>query len=424
MAKPQTRSETALQSAVMRFGDDAFRICYMHTKSGKETLTLLSDVFMQYFLDTQTFKSEGEERLWVLRTTHKTCMDYYAQKIRKKLTDEQIAQRSKDMPFETPKELCDILRLHYTLLTAVALHYGAGDNTRIIGRVTGKSASAVQNQLEKVKKAANMSEDDLREWVETLETPDDLLHRVYYSVLNESKDPHFTANSRAKRLKRNVDRALDKKMIDRYIEIFYDGASLERIYEKGDRFDIIYLDIEMSGKNGIEAAKSIRRLDRDVLLIYVSSYETYFMQLFEVEPFRFIKKPIKETEFEEVIDFAYERIIEEDAYFEYKYNKTVGKVLIRKIMYFESAGRIVNIHTEESTYRYYGKLDEVERRLVQNKIPFLRIHKSFYVNFHFVDKITFSKLILSDGTVLQISQDRQNIIRKRYLDILGGTLNE
>ena len=164
MAKPQTRSETALQSAVMRFGDDAFRICYMHTKSGKETLTLLSDVFMQYFLDTQTFKSEGEERLWVLRTTHKTCMDYYAQKIRKKLTDEQIAQRSKDMPFETPKELCDILRLHYTLLTAVALHYGAGDNTRIIGRVTGKSASAVQNQLEKVKKAANMSEDDLREW--------------------------------------------------------------------------------------------------------------------------------------------------------------------------------------------------------------------------------------------------------------------
>ena len=93
-------------------------------------------------------------------------------------------------------------------------------------------------------------------------------------------------------------------MIDRYIEIFYDGASLERIYEKGDRFDIIYLDIEMSGKNGIEAAKSIRRLDRDVLLIYVSSYETYFMQLFEVEPFRFIKKPIKETEFEEVIDTA------------------------------------------------------------------------------------------------------------------------
>ena len=75
----------------------------------------------------------------------------------------------------------------------------------------------------------------------------------------------------------------------------------------------------MSGKNGIEAAKSIRRLDRDVLLIYVSSYETYFMQLFEVEPFRFIKKPIKETEFEEA--FPYEETSED-----YDFNLHAGRI--------------------------------------------------------------------------------------------------
>lgn len=224
----------------------------------------------------------------------------------------------------------------------------------------------------------------------------------------------------ATQIEEMLNHYLDRKMIEHDIETFYDGTTLENKYERGERFDIIYLDIEMSGKNGIEAAKSIRKLDRDVLLIYVSSYETYFMQLFEVEPFRFIKKPIKKTEFEEVTELAYERIIEDDAYFEYKYNKTVGKVLIRKIIYFESAGRIINIHTEENTHRYYGKLDEVEQRLNQNKIPFLRIHKSFYVNFHYVDKITFSKLTLFNGTILQISQDRQNTIRKRYLDILEG----
>ena len=61
-----------------------------------------------------------------------------------------------------------------------------------------------------------------------------------------------------------LNRYLDKKMIDRYIEIFYDGASLERIYEKGDRFDIIYLDIEMCGYNQsllvkeTELSKSVR----------------------------------------------------------------------------------------------------------------------------------------------------------------------
>ena len=77
-----------------------------------------------------------------------------------------------------------------------------------------------------------------------------------------------------------LNRYLDKKMIDRYIEIFYDGASLERIYEKGDRFDIIYLDIEMSGKNGIEAAKSIRRLDRLVVAILVPAIFTLILKDF------------------------------------------------------------------------------------------------------------------------------------------------
>lgn len=50
-----------------------------------------------------------------------------------------------------------------------------------------------------------------------------------------------------------LNRYLDKKMIDRYIEIFYDGASLERIYEKGDRFDINAID----GTKDIEGAKKI-----------------------------------------------------------------------------------------------------------------------------------------------------------------------
>ena len=72
---------------------------------------------------------------------------------------------------------------------------------------------------------------------------------------------------------------LKKNLIESDMEIFYDGITLEKKYECGERFDIIYLDIEMGGKNGIEVAKFIRKLDRDVLLIYVSSYETYFLQM-------------------------------------------------------------------------------------------------------------------------------------------------
>lgn len=225
-------------------------------------------------------------------------------------------------------------------------------------------------------------------------------------------------------IEKMLNQYLDKNLLQHDIVLFYDGMELDKHYQVGHRFDIIYLDIEMLGMNGIEVAKSIRKVDRDVVLIYVSSYDTYFMQLFEVEPFRFLKKPINEKQFFLITKLAYERVVENDAYFEYKYNKTIGKILIRKIVYFESTGRIVNIHTENKLYRYYGKLDEVEHRISENKIPFLRIHKSFYVNFHYIDKVMFSKLLLFDGTVLQISQDKQALIRKKYLNILGGDFNE
>lgn len=216
-----------------------------------------------------------------------------------------------------------------------------------------------------------------------------------------------------------VDNYLNKILVRHSIEIFYDGKALKKAYDEGERFDILYLDIEMNLMNGIEVAKFIRKSDHNVILIYVSSYESYLIQLFEVEPFRFIKKPILEDEVCHIMQQAYERVIEKDIYFTYKYNKIIGKILLKDIKYFESAGRIIYIHNLSQVLKYYGRLDDVERRLKDSKIPFLRIHKSYYVNFLHINKITFSKVILSD-IELQISKERQIYIRKKYLEILEG----
>lgn len=208
--------------------------------------------------------------------------------------------------------------------------------------------------------------------------------------------------------------------IEQIIDVFYDGSTLANAYKNGERFDIILMDIEMKFINGIEVAKTIRKIDRNVILIYVSGHDTYLLQLFEVEPFRFIKKPINKSELNKALESAYNRIVEKDIYFEYQFNKCIGKVLLRNIRYFESLGRIVKIYDEKETHKFYGKLDVVEERVSNGKIPFLRIHKSYLVNFHYIDKFTYTKVILNDRKELQISKDRQRDIRKRYMEILGG----
>lgn len=222
-----------------------------------------------------------------------------------------------------------------------------------------------------------------------------------------------------------IEKAAASKFISVDIEAFYDGITLKHHYDQGNRFDIIYLDIEMGGVDGIEAARYIRLIDPEVIIIYISGYDNYYLQLFEVEPFRFIKKPVDEKRFRDVFYKAYEKYIRNPIYFTYKYKKMMHKVLLKDILYFESKGRIVTIVQRQDQNRiFYGKLDSVEKALANTKVPFLRIHKSYYVNFIHIKQMNFSKVILSDDTILSISEERQKYVRERYMEILGEEFND
>ena len=208
--------------------------------------------------------------------------------------------------------------------------------------------------------------------------------------------------------------------IDMDIEVYSDGIELWEDISVGEVYDLLYLDIEMLQLNGIDVAKKIREKDTSAIIIYISSYENYLIELFEVEPFRFIKKPVDKKIFVQYFHKAYERIAHDDAYFDYRFNKIQYKVLTKDIMYFESSGRLINVVDKIGKGKFYGKLNQVEKELKSSKTPFLRIHQSYLVNYRFIREISFSKVVLMDGTELQISEDRQKKIREKYNDLLGS----
>ena len=81
---------------------------------------------------------------------------------------------------------------------------------------------------------------------------------------------------------------------------------------------------------------------------------------------------------------------------------------------------IASWKNKDGAGKFYGKLNNIEKQLVDSKIPFLRIHQSYLVNYRFICKISFSHVTLRDGTVLQISEDRQKKIREQYNNLLVG----
>lgn len=209
------------------------------------------------------------------------------------------------------------------------------------------------------------------------------------------------------------------------VEVFFDGITLDQDVCHGNRYDLIYLDIEMECENGIKAARHIRELDRSVLLIYISGYEQYLKELFEVEPFRFLSKPLDTEKFSAYFHEAFHRISESNAYYQFNFNKEIRKVSFRDVVYFESRSRIIHIFLSNGEEeRFYGKLNDVDKELSEKRQRYLRIHQSFLVNYDYVRKMNFSNLVLenknNEKITLQISEDRQKMIRIQLCEMSVG----
>ena len=198
-------------------------------------------------------------------------------------------------------------------------------------------------------------------------------------------------------------------------EVFYSGEELCRFLIQGNRFDIIFLDIELREINGVEVGKKIRDEYNDEItqIVYVSSKESYAMDLFEVRPLNFLVKPVSKEIVEYVLIKAVKLLGDNNHFYEYKNGNVNFSVPVGDILYFESAGRKVNIVMLDDEKSFYGKLSEVEEQLRSQ--DFIMIHKSYLINFSHVTEYTYDYVKMSNKEVLTISQNNRKAVRERLL---------
>lgn len=208
------------------------------------------------------------------------------------------------------------------------------------------------------------------------------------------------------------------KLIKCEPDIFFNGDKLLTHIKNGVYYDIVYIDIEMETINGIETAKIIKQISPETMIIYITAFENYMLETFDTEPFRFITKPVDEEKFVEIFNAACEKRTSQNAFFDFSFKKEHKKVPIREIMYFESKRRMIYIVTSKGKGKFYGKLDDIEQYLKKNRVRFLRIHQSYLVNYNYICKLGFDKIVLSGGVQLQVSKDRQKKMREQYLKYL------
>ncbi len=205
-----------------------------------------------------------------------------------------------------------------------------------------------------------------------------------------------------------------KNFVQLETEVFWKGEHLVASVENRGCFDIIFLDIEMGKEDGIAVAQRIRQTDTRVLIVYVTSHESYMKESFESRPFRFLVKPVSERQMENCFRVAYEEVSSADSYFRYNYQRMSYKIPIREIFYFESNRRKVKIFTEKEIFEFYGKLNDIEDSLKWSKAMFLRVHQSFLVNYKHVNGIGYDFVVLVNGKRISISEERRKLISEQY----------
>ncbi|WP_414150501.1 LytR/AlgR family response regulator transcription factor [Acetobacterium carbinolicum] len=195
------------------------------------------------------------------------------------------------------------------------------------------------------------------------------------------------------------------------IDVFYSGERLAEFIKHEHDFDLIFLDIEMEGLNGLDLGRKIREeMDNQTMqIVYVSGKENYYKDLFEVRPMHFLSKPIEPAILIKDINLAMKLSGCLGGVFCYRKGAVTYKIPIKDILYFQSVNREIKITTTTGEDLFYGKLRDVTPQLEGDQ--FMKIHKSYLVNYEHVVKFKYDEVRMSNSDCLPISQLKRKEIR-------------
>ncbi len=190
----------------------------------------------------------------------------------------------------------------------------------------------------------------------------------------------------------------------------YTYKSGEDLLGSKEKFNIIFLDIDMGGINGIETAKKIRVYDKKVKIIYVTNYTDYTSSAFSVHAFGYLVKPIKESELHEQLDEALSYMKEdEECLVEFTTEEGIVRIDIKKIYYFEYASRKILMKTSKKTYVIREKISVIYEKM--KEFGFEMPHKSFVVNLYNVKSIKGYDVYMMDESRIPLSQKKSTEFR-------------
>ncbi len=177
-------------------------------------------------------------------------------------------------------------------------------------------------------------------------------------------------------------------------------------------FDLLLLDIEMTGMDGVTLAKTLRKGNDNVQIVFITGYADYIAEGYEVEALHYLMKPVKADKFFSVLDRAAEKRTKDEKLLHFTLGGETVRLPVYRIRYAEVSGNYVTLHAEE-TMTVKMTLGELEKQLDDR---FFRAGRSLLVNLTQIGRVSRTELRLLDGTVLPLPRGAYESVNRAIIE--------
>ena len=178
--------------------------------------------------------------------------------------------------------------------------------------------------------------------------------------------------------------------------------------------DILLLDVEMPGMNGVELAKKLRAQAETAQIVFITGYPDFIAEGYEVEALHYLVKPVTPEKLFEVLDRAAVKIEQSERKILVPFDGGEIALPLREIRYIEARRQYSLIRAAAGEYRLKVPISELEKRLDGY---FMRVQRSFIVNLREVLRINRTEVILRSGEAVPISRGMAETVGKRIIEL-------
>lgn len=226
----------------------------------------------------------------------------------------------------------------------------------------------------------------------------------------------------AEELKELISSYMIEKEFIYEIDTYSSGEELVKLGVGVVRYTVVFLDINMEKMDGIKTAELIRKVSREVFIVFVTAYVDYSLEGYRLDVVRYLLKG--NANFQSNVNECMDAIIDKKNYsvikrkFDFKEGRK--EISLDKLLYIESNLHRLEFHVmedDETVYTMYEILNVMADMLLEN--GFIRTHQSYLVNVKCIKKVVRYKVILTNGVELSIPKVRYTEVKKKFIACQG-----